>query len=763
MERTERGPGDIFGSPLQSGNITVSRVSLDEILNKAYRLAYFLHQDKGTAKEITTAAVLKLDVATAVQSKRLYYIPVGRFLRGESRRIDGVRSKAMFSDLHLLQRLIYSESEPYERRKELAAFAGTPTTQLGGRPLDDEDFLIYFVKHLVRITMKRNAFYATLGISRLLHNYSTVEAMDIYNAVIGEPERVKDDYYYRSRKGVLMQEMRQRFGHLLRVCRRHRGEERFETQQCSSEHRSLVRECLLLFTPWNTRCPVPPEFDPLKTVIAHRTDEGRADESQAEVGRIHSVLHPDCFERLVAGLGHDPPGQRLEVPRFFYQQADDPPSPRQRSAPHMNLDAEELADIHNALAEQARRRQTSPAALVRIVVDGVERATLDPVRASSVRFSADEGAEIIEVKTADPSGDLLLATHLLAIHEGIHEAQPHISSIRLEGGQELSLSIRQRENAATGASEWLVEFSYRETNLRRAARLFLLKLGLLTDAPRSWAPLGLKLSPGQALACGAALVCVLAYLGYLGLRPSLPQEPTQARSEPVSAPPERSSPAQDREVAGRSAIGTVDENRSLQHLPTEGRGAAPAAKSRRPVRQAPTQGQAATEGATVAGTSLDGHDARDDATPVGAGEETEVTRSGDPRLKGVALGEMRNVYLEMSGDGPLDELRSRLFAELNSSGLVIVTANTDEADAALKISVTQTRAAVKAPPTAGSAAEVRVEVSVRLVNAVGEVLWPRAGVGRGRRYSGVAAQVALGVVRDLLTEVRAARAGHMRR
>lgn len=720
----------------------MSRVSLDEILNKAYRLAYFLHQDKATAKAITTAAVLKLDVAMAVQSKRLYYVPMGRFLHGESRRVNGVRSKAIFSDLHLLQRLIYSESEPYERRKEVAALAGTPA----GRPLDDEDFLIYFVKHLVRITLKRNAFYASLGVSRLLHNYGTVEAMDIYNAVIGEPERVKDDYYYRSRKGVLMQEMKQRFGQMLRVCRRQRGEERFETQQCSGEHRSLVRECLRLFTPWNTRCPVPPEFDPLKTVIAHRTDEGRADESQAEVGRIHSVLHPDCFERLVAGLGHDPPGQRLEVPRFFYLQAEDPPPPgRQRSAPNMNLNAEELADIHNALAEQAGRRQTSPAALLRIVVDGVERATLDPVRASSVSFSTEEGAEIVEVRATDPRGDLLLATHLLAAQEDARDARPQTSSIRLEGGQELFLSTTQRENAATGAAEWLMDFSYRETSLRRASKLFLHRHGLFKGEPGSRA--GLGLAPGLALACGALLVCALAYLGYLGFRPNRPQELAQAPVE--AARPEQTASIQESLKTVGSVPGTTDENR----VPAENGSAPHASKNRRTVRRAPAQGRAGASETNVAERTLEEREAREDLASAGAGEETEATRSADPRLRAIPLGQVRKVYLELSGDGPLEELRRRLSAELNASGLVATT-NADEAEAALKVSVSQTRVA----KTDGS--DAPVEVSVRLVNAPGEVLWPGAVGARGRRYTGVVAQVASGLSRDLLAEIRAARSGH---
>lgn len=743
------------------------RVSLDEILNKAYRLAYFLHPDKATAKGITLAAVLKLDVAMTVQSKRLYYVPMGRFLRGESRRVGGIRNKAIFSDVHLLQRLIYSESEPYERRRELAASAAEPKAQVGGRPLDDEDLLVYFVKHLVRITIKRNAFYSTLGVSRLLHNYSTVEAMDIYNAIIGEPERVKDDYYYRSRKGVLIQEMRERFGHLLRVCRRQRGEERFETQHCSGEHRSLVRECLDLFTPWNTRCPVPAEFDPLKTVIAHRTEGGRADESQAEVGRIHSVLHPDCFEKLVAGLGHDPPGQRLEIPRFFHQQAEEPPPPRQhRSAPNMNLNAEELADIHNALAEQAVRRQTLPAALMRIVVDGVERATLNPARASSVRFSADEGAEVIEVRTTAPTGDLLLATHLLAAHECAHGARPQTSSIRLEDGQELSLSIRRRESAATGVAEWLVDFSYRETSLRRAASLFLHRLGPVNGGANTRAPLGFNLSPGLTLACGAALVCALAYLGYLVFRPNSLQPPAQSLNK--AAPPERSVLAQESGATGSNVNGTTDDNRALSLPPAKSPDTEPTAKSRRTIRQAPTQGRAGVEEQTGAGTSHEGDDARYDAARVEAREESELTRSDDQRPKGVALGEVRKVYLELSGAGPLDELRRRLSVELNSSGLVIAATNTDEADAALKVSVARTRPSVKNPPSAGSVAppeeiETRVEVSVRLVNAVGEVLWPRTGAGRGRRYAGVAAQVAPGVVEELLAEIRAARSGHTRR
>src|SRR5262250_189139 len=119
----------------------MNKISTEQVLNKAYRLAYFLHQDKESAMRIVAAATLKLNVAMAVQSKRLYYVPVGRFSRGESRRTDAIRNKALFSDLHLLQRLIYVESEPYERQKERAAQVTPPGVLAADDPASEEDLL----------------------------------------------------------------------------------------------------------------------------------------------------------------------------------------------------------------------------------------------------------------------------------------------------------------------------------------------------------------------------------------------------------------------------------------------------------------------------------------------------------------------------------------------------------------------------------------------------------------------------------------------
>ena len=540
------------------------------------------------AIRIVADATLKLNVAMAAQSKRLYYIPVGRFSRGESRRTDGIRNKALFSDLHLLQRLLYVESEPYERQKERAAQVAPPGVHAVGDPASEEDLLVYFVKHLVRITTKRNSFYVTLGVSRLLHSYTTLETMELYNAVIGEPERVKDDYYYRSRKAVLMHEMYQRFGQLIRACRQRRGEERFETQPGSSEQRSLVRECLRLFTPWDTQCPVPRDFDPLKSVIASLTSKSNAGENEVEANRIHAVLHPECFERLVAAFGYRSPAERMELPRFFLDQTNDQsPPPRQRNAP-ADLSAEELAEINDMLAEQAgRRRRSSPDAVLRVIVDGVEQCRLNPAQESSVSFNVGEDSELIEVKTTD---DLLLATYLL---NDAHDD----ASIRLEGGQYLSLSISK------SGTEFLVKLGYQETSARRAVRLW-------------WQRLGLRLVPEQGLsarlvfvACVVVMIFLMGYLAYVRLR-SKTNEPRQnviVQATPISLP----SP----EV--------------ITSTPT------PAAS------QSPRRSR--TKIATVPAPSPD--------------EDVDLTRSGAvvPDLK---LSEVKKIYVQMRGD--TGELRTSL-------------------------------------------------------------------------------------------------------
>src|SRR5262245_30470156 len=320
---------------------------IDQVLEKAFGLAFFIQGDHESAKRIVVEAMAKLQVATSAQQKRLYYNPQGRRLPGRSP--SAVRSKVAFSEIHLLQRLIYIESEPYEMQKEQTR-------------LRNEDLLVHFIKHLVRIGLKRNSFYVTLGLSRLLYNYSTAETMEIYNLVIQDPGRVKDDYYYRSRKGILLHELKERFGNLLAVHRGLRGEAKLQTAKCSDRYALLAERCLALFVPWNTPCSVPDRFDPVTDDIPTLSEKGPCSEAVAEVNRIHAVIHPTCLQRLTAALGLSPPIARLTVPHFCSANDEDDQDPPGDDDYHLpRFDKEDLYSIKSALAEHAsRRRKAAP-------------------------------------------------------------------------------------------------------------------------------------------------------------------------------------------------------------------------------------------------------------------------------------------------------------------------------------------------------------------------------------------------------------------
>ena len=95
----------------------MSTISPDELPNRAFQLAYFLHCERNIALEIATRALNKLQLAATAQGKRLYYRLTGRLDARKS------RSKVSLGEPHLLQRLVYVESEQYERLKEAAALA----------------------------------------------------------------------------------------------------------------------------------------------------------------------------------------------------------------------------------------------------------------------------------------------------------------------------------------------------------------------------------------------------------------------------------------------------------------------------------------------------------------------------------------------------------------------------------------------------------------------------------------------------------------
>lgn len=667
--------------------------SADKPLIKAYELAYFITGTKVAAKDVATQAMLKLEVAAAAQHKRLYYNPTGHS------RLRTSRTKVSLGELHLLQRLIYIESDGYERQKE----------QRG--ELTDDGLLIHFLKHLVRITLKRNSFYVTLGLSRLLHNYSTAQAMEIYNVVVQDPDLVRDDYYYRSRKKRLLEEMKERFGEMLTITRVQRGEERFETQTCLPRHLELIAECLTRFTPWETPCVVPNNFNPTEDTISPLTfnDKDPDEEHKVEINRIHATLDPECFKRLARALEFDVPEQRLSVPRFsLSSNRDDELRPRGDRRQPPKLSEQEMVAISDALAEESTRRRAVSGGLLRIIVDGVESARIDLNREKSTRFEVKEGAELIEVRSRDKRGELLLATRLLDYNA------PGKSSIVLEGGQELSFSLSPFDSFAGEVGGANVEVTYRETKLAAVS------VHILRQLKSSFAARASILKP--ALAFGLIALSIAAAIYYFQARARAPQQTIAREDLPSVTQPGGDSAATSQPNGGdvvQSAAGGSDDKSSVN-------------------RKEGTKPQRPAEFAARPTKEPDAAPGQDE----NAVAESEATRTLNGGSFGLRLAQVKRVFVEALGDQPISEqVRGLLIKRLAESRRLTVAQNMDEADAVLKLSAMQESNRTRA-------------VIVRLVNADGYVIWPVKGLGSGQRYTGRPVSVAARILEDLVGAVR---------
>jgi hypothetical protein len=404
---------------------------MEEKLRQAFQLAYFILREEQAALRATREAVSALDVTLVRQDKRIHYLP-------------GHRTKVSLGEWQMLQRLVYIAAEAEERCQE-------------ERGVTEAALVMHYLKHLVYITVCRNSFFVALGLSRLLHNYTTAETVQIYELVLQDPDRGRDDSYYRRRKAQLMQELLARFGAMLTVQRGARGEERFQALPDAQSYLAWIRECLRKFTPWETRCNLPPAFDPYTDELPSlrfRGDDPDG-EHEVEIRRLHALLHPDCFQRLLAALRLDPPARRLEVPQFQLCNSQ-PPAPPHGGQPHTaQLSEEDMQKLkESVIQERERRRRFSPAWL-RIVVDGAQRARWPLAQSQHGQIEIAPGDKLIEIYGSRDGEELRLAAHLLSYDVDDH-LRPVAAALTLEGGQQLRLAVeplRATDEEDAGASD----------------------------------------------------------------------------------------------------------------------------------------------------------------------------------------------------------------------------------------------------------------------------------------------------------------------
>lgn len=674
-------------------------------LEKAFELAYFIHGDIEVAKQIAFNAMNKLEVASNAQYKRFYYTPEAR----------NSRNKVSMNDLQLLQRLVYVESESFEKEKEFTDQAS------------EKDLLVYFVKHLIRITLKRNSFYVTLGLSRILHNYGTNEAMEIYNVVVQNPERVHDDYYYRSRKGVLMKELKNRFGEKIEIAQVNRGEQRFQTAGFSEYEAELVKNCLKSFTPWNTKIEFPEKFNPHLETIKSLCFEGNNadDEHRVELNRMHVLLNPETFQKVVDSLRFPLPEEKLEIPKFKMKRNNNSNEDENGKNPP-SLGDDELKEMSRRLEQESARRKSASSGYFRILVDGEETALFNSSKQDSKSFEFDkEFAELIEVYSIENGRDTLLATYLMGGDDEFAS-----SSILLENGQKISFSF---DNSTC-------KVSYQETRLTRKIATWWRNTKPLIGENLQFSRLfGAAL--GILLLAAIGLIWNFVHNGQNQNFANLEKKEAIQNSNSISSDSINNSASQQSPLAENDlspAIRTKEKPQIIKQKSVK-QSESKMPELKQPKSQKNERNISSSENSEIAEVS----EIKKFPVIENRVDEVETNTTRSVSESGKSLKNIKYIYIEVSGDDKFGrQIGEQLMDKFNADKRFLAVNNKEKADGLLKVSVRREHDNSKDENTF-------VTATVRLVNADGYVVFPSKKKVSAWRYVGNATKIPDQVVKDL--------------
>jgi hypothetical protein len=376
--------------PVRNWDATKSNAPA-ELLQRGFELAYFLIPHRSTAIDILARAVEKIRARSRREMKRLYW---------RDKHADRPVRRIARSDMDMLQWLIMFEAEQGERAQERTG------------SISSRSMAVRYIKHLIQITTALSSFYVNVGVSRLLHNYSTSEAQHIYEILMS---RFLGPDEYRRAKSALMDKMSERFAGFLKIARVDHGEFRFETSDNQEQWGDAVSNSLSLFTPWSTQghCAQSVSMNgSTKRKAAQKAAD--TDQNESELRCCHILIEPTCYDQLMEDLAFDAPETRLALPRFVMpdkQEKSDDNNVQPQRPPE--LSQEDLDQIQQRLAVVDARRRNSNPRIVTIIIDGVEHAQLDLTQKHQSQVGLEAGASLIEIRGRDEDGDLILATHFL--------------------------------------------------------------------------------------------------------------------------------------------------------------------------------------------------------------------------------------------------------------------------------------------------------------------------------------------------------------
>jgi hypothetical protein len=469
------------------------------------------------------------------------------------------RTKVTVERAQLLQRLVLLESETAERREPEGGAVDR---------LTEERFVVSFLKHLVWNASRRNSLYVATALGKLVHNYTTGEVQELFSTVTQDPDRVPEDSYVRAVKSKLLRDAKERYRGLVRTYSSAHGEEVFETVEPSPRLQELVRSCLQRLAPWDTDCPLPEAFDASTQILSSlRSPEGDPDaEHPIEVRRMYALIDPDCFRRLLRGLGLASSGNRLAIPKLF--RTAPPPSapgeqdsqsgkPSGRLAPPDPSDGD-MAELRSVRKVQRRTWSHGRISSVLVRADGTERARFEAKPGAMARFELGGDAAVLEFSIVDDL-EQIAALYLLPPRSAIGTAAETELVVDMGRRRKLGVALRWLGDAAPASARTVVEVVYRGGNRATGwSREAPATRAVGWGSPRRWAPAVVALA---GLTAGSvALLTNRASEQQPPPRPAapdesrLPDEITRGTSqEPAATPLGRVIRVQVGEVAGPGA------------------------------------------------------------------------------------------------------------------------------------------------------------------------------------------------------------------
>jgi hypothetical protein len=471
-----------------------------ERLHLAYEIAWSIHHNKLVAYLIAMEAVYRWEVlppqgqrllSKEQKFQRLVFEVSTCFERAiEAISIrDDAESKEHIQHLVMNMRHLEStkRSIPITATKYLSLLSPKATN------LEEQTMMTHYIKHLAMIALRHSLVKTTVSHLQLLYRFATNETRSIYEhleTALEKAGEVKDLQFFAKARRELLDDLRNRFGALIRIelCLAPNGAATHQLAASPATHdqTDFVEACLREFAPRDVRRS---SWTPSKL------------RNKGEF--VYQLLYPEQFQVVLAETGLSAVPHPMFWPVFTNtEKSTSPPSPRQLPS----LRDREVRVAVSKLGLAAQRRQQWSGRLLQIVVDGREYTQLDLDETSQTTLRLGSSTATIEVLARAEEVDILLAQFLFSEEEFDPEGGPSEHVVVLGGGRKITFALTPGVNGE-GAE---ITIGYQEPFMARIASKVNLTPYVSMLVPQAAVPLLLRSLKGTI---SLAALCLTVFLG----------------------------------------------------------------------------------------------------------------------------------------------------------------------------------------------------------------------------------------------------------